>query len=501
MPSIPPLPLRSPDSLAEKRADLLQIGMLTLGFLLLVTGLYWWQLYSSGDQLRRETLAQAQLRAAQVNSANSQIISMLIHDIDLATEELARHYGQERPESFEYRSQQATRRLPAGSMLQLGVIGADGRLEYSNLGVSERVDLSDREHFKVHLGSGPDRLFISRPVMGRVSKQWSIQFSRPIRRDGKLTGVMVLSVSPDFIRDSLDRLMLASDDSIAIFRQSGELLALNNDYAGQIGQEASLSLPFLAPDAASEGSFNSASEIDQAERIYQWKRLQDYPVTIVLGLSTSTVLKPIERAQGEAIFHAALGTLLLWGSAGIVIILLRRVQVHSQKRFEVEYVALHDALTGLGNRHALVQQLEQELRRARQTGSRFGLLFLDLDKFKPINDRYGHGAGDTVLQAIGARLAGNLRAEDFPARMGGDEFVVIVKRLHDKAEAQALVGRIDAALADPVSVDGEQISVGASIGVALYPEDGQTVADLLESADRVMYQVKRDRKSRNTASH
>ena len=129
------------------------------------------------------------------------------------------------------------------------------------------------------------------------------------------------------------------------------------------------------------------------ERIFQWQRLEDYPVTVVLGLSTTTVPKPIERALARDRLHAVMGTVLLWTSAILVIVLLRRVQVHRQKRREIEHVALHDTLTGLGNRHALLQQLERQVRLAEQEAARFGLLFIDLDRFKPINDNFGHAAG------------------------------------------------------------------------------------------------------------
>lgn len=497
-PSLSMLP--TPADLKGRRARLLRTVALMLGALLLITGLYWWRLEISAAQLRRETLAQAQLRAAQVNSASTEIISMLIHGIDFAAQELAEYYGQHKERGFDDKIEQVTQRLPEGSLLQVGVIDADGQLEYSNLDFKGKIDLSDREHFKVHLGTDLDQLFISRPVLGRVSGQWSIQFSRPIQQQGKFRGVIVLSVSPDFIRNSLAKLTLASDDSIALFRQSGELLARNNEFAGQMGQAARHELPFVGDGAASEGSFQSASGSGQMERIFQWQRLEDYPVTVVLGLSTTTVLKPIERALARDRLHAVMGTVLLWTSAILVIVLLRRVQVHRQKRREIEHVALHDTLTGLGNRHALLQQLERQVRLAEQEAARFGLLFIDLDRFKPINDNFGHAAGDTVLKLIAGRLIGCIRATDFPARIGGDEFVVLLKNIKDRSEASAMVGRITTALGAPVSIEGQAIPVGASIGIAIYPEDGSSATELLASADRVMYEDKRDRKHAGQAS-
>ena len=500
MPS-PSLPMQpTPAGLNGKRAHLLRTVTLTLGTLLLITGLYWWRLEISASQLRRETMAQAQLRAAQVNSASTEIVSMLIHGIDFAAQELADYYGQYQQQGFEDRIRQVTRRLPEDSVMQVRVIGADGQLEYSSPDFEGQFDPGDREHLKAHLDSEQEQLFISRPVMGRVSGQWSIPFSRPVQRLGRLRGVVVLCVSPDFIRNSLAKLTLASDDSIALFRHNGELLARSNEFAGQMGQPPRHGLPFVGDAAASKGRFQSASGSGQMERIFQWQRLQDYPVTVVLGLSSSTVLKPIERALARDRLHAIMGTALLWASAIIMVVQLWRVQVHRQKRDEIEQVALHDTLTGLGNRHALLQQLERQIRLAEQEGVRFGLLFIDLDRFKPINDNFGHAAGDTVLKLIAGRLIGCIRSADFPARIGGDEFVIVLKNVQDRSEAKAMVGRITTALAAPVSIAGQAIPVGASIGIAIYPEDGRTATELLASADRVMYEDKRDRQHGGQAS-
>lgn len=464
---------------------------LAVGGLLLLTGLYWWNWLSSAQQLRQETLDQAQRRATQVNSAASEVIAMLFLNIELTMLQLIDQYRQDPGAAFERKVAQLKRQLPAGAMLQVGVIGADGALEYSSLGLGNRVDLGDREHFKVHLDPAREPFFIGKPLQGRVSGQWSLPFSHPIRLDGQLRGVLVLSVSPDYLRQALARLTLASDDLISIYRQDGELLARNRDPADRLEQPGGRQPPFVGQGLRRSGHFSAVSPSDAVERLFQWQRLSEYPVTVVLGLSQPTLLQPIERAIAQDRWQALMATLLLWSSAGCAILLLRRLQTHVQKRRSIEHLALHDPLTGLHNRHALLEHLGQLVATRSRQQVRFGLLFLDLDGFKPINDRYGHATGDAVLQAIAGRLNGCVRQQDFAARLGGDEFVLVLQDIGQTGAVQTMAQRIRASLAEPLMVDGRQIRVGASIGMACYPQDGETPEALLAAADQMMYEVKR----------
>ena len=498
MPFLPPQqkPHRYPPVRAH-RSGLVRVIALTVGALLLLTGLYWWNLISSSDQLRRETLNQAQLRAAQVNSAASEVISMLFLNIELTTLQLIDDYEQDPGPAFNQKVAQITRQLPAGAVLQVGVISADGYLEYSSLGLMDKVDLGDREHFKVHLDPRQPQFFISRPMLGRVSGQWSLQFSHPIRQDGQLKGVMVLSVAPDYLKQALNKLTLASDDSISIYRQDGALLARNKHLEDQLGQPMDPNRPFVGQGLRRTGNFSEVSPLDGVERLFQWQRLSEYPVTVVLGLSQPTLLKPIERAIAEDRWQALVATLMLWSSAAFAILLLRHLQVHVQKRLAIEHLALHDQLTGLHNRHALLEHLGQLLAapKGRQPAS-FGLLFLDLDGFKPINDRYGHATGDAVLKAVAGRINSCVRQEDFAARIGGDEFVVVVWQGFEQTDAvTAMAQRIRTSLAQPLMIDGQQLRVGASIGMASYPADGATPDALLARADQMMYEIKRGGKA------
>ncbi|MBV9257498.1 MAG: GGDEF domain-containing protein, partial [Ktedonobacteraceae bacterium] len=159
----------------------------------------------------------------------------------------------------------------------------------------------------------------------------------------------------------------------------------------------------------------------------------------------------------------------------------------------IQKQALTDGLTGLPNHRAVMIQLERELDRARRYDRPFSLLFFDADRFKHINDTYGHGVGDEVLRQIGERAARILRGGDTLGRFGGEEFVLLLPEA-DSDEAKAVAERIRAIIADePMGFAevADSLNVTVSIGVATYPEDGYEGLDLLQQADQAMYMAKR----------
>jgi diguanylate cyclase (GGDEF)-like protein/PAS domain S-box-containing protein len=156
----------------------------------------------------------------------------------------------------------------------------------------------------------------------------------------------------------------------------------------------------------------------------------------------------------------------------------------------LDFLANHDALTGLPNRNLLNDRLSQALALAHRTGRQVALLFLDLDQFKYVNDHYGHTAGDELLRAVTARLGSELRQGDTLARLGGDEFVIMLWDALDKAAAMATAHKLLAALARPMPISGHDLQISASIGVSLYPRDGDSVERLLQYADAAMYRAK-----------
>jgi diguanylate cyclase (GGDEF)-like protein/PAS domain S-box-containing protein len=157
---------------------------------------------------------------------------------------------------------------------------------------------------------------------------------------------------------------------------------------------------------------------------------------------------------------------------------------------KLEYTAHHDALTGLPNRLLFRDRLEQALAISRRNGGGVALLFVDLDRFKVINDSLGHEAGDLLLQEVARRLVSCVREEDTVARMGGDEFVVIQKGVGQPEDAALLSTRMLAEINRPFTLAGREISTSLSVGISLYPQDGEDASTLLKNADAAMYRAK-----------
>lgn len=153
--------------------------------------------------------------------------------------------------------------------------------------------------------------------------------------------------------------------------------------------------------------------------------------------------------------------------------------------------ASHDVLTGLPNRALFQDRLGQALARAQREKSLVGLLYLDLNDFKPVNDNLGHATGDLLLKAVAERLRRALREVDTVARIGGDEFTVILGDISDREAVASMVHKLASTLAEPFAIGGRQLQISASIGTAIYPVDAITAKTLLAVADDAMYTHKR----------
>lgn len=184
-----------------------------------------------------------------------------------------------------------------------------------------------------------------------------------------------------------------------------------------------------------------------------------------------------------------------WGFIILSSVLIYLVLDHERKRRDalearLEDDAVHDPLTHLTNRRAFIETLESAIHRSGRSGSRLGLAFIDIDGFKQVNDIYGHNAGDQLLIAVSERLLQTVRKGDLVARMGGDEFVVLVEP--DKNEgSEALAKRLIAAFQVPFRLAGHSLDVTLSIGLAFSPEHASEAEWLLRAADMAMYRVKK----------
>lgn len=161
-----------------------------------------------------------------------------------------------------------------------------------------------------------------------------------------------------------------------------------------------------------------------------------------------------------------------------------------ESRRQHAHRAQHDALTGLPNSALFADRVESALAAARRDETRLALLFIDLDNFKPVNDKLGHAVGDELLKVIATRLRDAVRESDTAARIGGDEFVILLRQVHHADEARAVAEKIRQAIGEPASIGSHRVVVSASIGIALYPEHGAGLIELSRHADMAMYRAK-----------
>lgn len=219
--------------------------------------------------------------------------------------------------------------------------------------------------------------------------------------------------------------------------------------------------------------------------------------TGMAGFGVSPLLLGHELTNPPAIqalaFAVAGVTLLIFGAGLASYLIDDSVRLESLMR--LKYLAMNDVLTGLPNRESFNRHLEQALAQAEKSGDQLGLLFVDLDGFKAVNDLHGHAAGDQVLQQLGERLQALRDEQVYPVRLSGDEFAVVV-RLQGKGAANpevalnAVVDRLQAVINEPMITEYGLFNIGASIGGAVYPRDASTKEALLGNADLAMYRAK-----------
>lgn len=226
------------------------------------------------------------------------------------------------------------------------------------------------------------------------------------------------------------------------------------------------------------------TKLQQANNLALWEARNEYRRSLLLTLLSG-------------ILATMLGVGLAWFTLTRLVANARKIDwqmralEESRAAFEVE--ATHDAMTGLANRKLFYDRLKQAMLHAKRNSTKVGVLFVDLDNFKTVNDLYGHHVGDELLGETARRLVGSMRESDTVARAGGDEFMVILGDAGSPEDCRAAIENIEAALGKRGSLSGIELMVTASIGYAIYPDDGVTEDALIRAADASMYRIKSGR--------
>jgi diguanylate cyclase (GGDEF)-like protein/PAS domain S-box-containing protein len=518
-----------------------------------------------------------------------------------------------------------------GSKIDLAGYAADGRIDAALFAdvfvIDERGDLlaglhsfaptslADRAHFTVHLPRDSGKLFINKPLLGRVSGKWTIHMSRRITRpDGSFGGVVSMAVDPSYFTDFYRQTDLGKLGLVNLVGLDGVSRARLAGQVASFGQDMSKSDLLREQAKSANGDFLSTGRIEGVPRYESFRTIPGYPLLVSVGASQEEVLAgyleerrndfwaallftaviaafgvlliaALERqkravaalagseAQFRAIFNqAAIGISqtaldgrilqanqklcemlgysaqelpgrsfdeishpddvarsaarrqrllagettdagiekrylrkdgsVVWvaistalvrnarGEPDYFVSMIEGIGERRQLQQDLLHLAHHDNLTGLPNRALFYDRLEHALGQARRRKWITGVMFVDLDQFKAVNDTLGHGAGDQLLRQVSARLTHCVRADDTIGRLGGDEFAVILSELRHDEDAGLVARKIIDAVAAPFQIDGERILVTASIGIACCPPDSTDADTLVRNADTAMYEAK-----------
>lgn len=283
---------------------------------------------------------------------------------------------------------------------------------------------------------------------------------------------------------------------IAVLDHDGVILATNDAWR-RYAQEDAAQPGSLRPDASwgaalGDNFLTACRDFGSDTEVGDAKSVPDGIRAVLDGHAPRFYHECLDKTLPQARWFSISVTPLQGEALHGAVVSLEDITERMRMQRQVHEMAFYDPLTQLPNRRLAMERLTQHLARARRANTRLAVLFIDLDEFKPINDEQGHEVGDWLLQSVAQRIQGCVRASDTAARMGGDEFVVLLPDLQTNDEALAVAEKIRYALAQAfVTPQGVALSISSSIGVALYPDHGDTDTDLLRMGDEAMYQAKK----------
>jgi diguanylate cyclase (GGDEF)-like protein len=445
-----------------------------------------WTVISARLAVEREaTYREAAASAALLSSALEQHTVKAIHQVDQITRFVKYEY-EKNPTHFDLASTVEKGVVPSDTLVQIAIIDEHGMLVASTAEQKPApVNLADRDHFKVHEHENDDQLYISKPVLGRISHQWTLQMTRRLNHpDGTFAGVVVVSEDPSyFTSDFYNNAAIGKDGVIAVVSDSGAVLARRTGVAHTPADTFSATGVYPTSEHVSG---TQVDPIDDVKRIVSYRHIDGYPMGVLVGLSQAEEFSDYNHTRNVYLLMASFISLAMLAFFAVATGLIGKLLGRER---EMTHLVEFDLLTGLRNRYATLQELRSEVSDPVNVG-RLAILFIDLDNFKTVNDTLGHNAGDIVLQMTAARLADAVGGTGVLSRIGGDEFVVVLKGNDVERQAVQLAESIRETFEQPFDVRGTSFVIHASIGIALYSVGSESEIDLLKKADLAMYSAK-----------
>jgi diguanylate cyclase (GGDEF)-like protein len=419
-----------------------------------------------------------------------------LHEID-QTLRLIKHSYEQDHEANPLPALKASALLPPDVVFTVEIVDAAGRVMASAPQRAKR-SVAAEDYFASLRNDTDDLLAIGRPANGPTANR-KLQFARRLNKpDGTFSGAAVVSVDAAYFVSGYEPAKLGNDgvlglagvDGVFRVRRSGNRL-----FSGD-----QVTFEKLVPDDQDDDVKVTLllNPWDRVRRYTSARQLYEFPLAVVVGLSEREQLAQAvaqtdayrQRAVFGSVFVMALGAFMWRMSWQLTQARRREAQVKIEHARRVEYLAYHDGLTTLPNRGLFSKLLGQCLALAQRHNKQLAVAFLDLDRFKQINDTLGHEAGDQLLQEVARRVRSCVRESDTVARLGGDEFVVLLPELRSQADAATVAQKILTAIAQPFELLGQELRVTCSIGISTFPLGGTDEQSLTKTADIAMYHAK-----------
>jgi diguanylate cyclase (GGDEF)-like protein len=426
---------------------------------------------------RVEVLQAAQSKADVLADALVQHTETTIHDVDVIALVVKLQFEKD-PASVNLKALQDAGFFTRETAAQVSIVDAAGRILQSTIPYAGGVYITDRQHFAVHRTTDVPGLYISKPVLGRVSGKWTIQLSRRLEtKGGDFAGVVVVSEDRRYLtRGFTDVAALGDNGSAAVFLQDGSKLS---DDA--IEEEAT------GRQAKGRDSREPAKTV--ADRIAARRTVPGYPLHVEVSLRRSDALAAYSNMKSVYLTSAAVLSIFFAMFVSAISVLVHRL---FKSRDRLRILSETDTLTALWNRHGLLARLNEEI--ARQSCvNHLAVVYIDFGNLKHVNDTLGHEAGDQLLKKISVRLRQGLSPHTV-GRFGGDEFLVIVTPDDSDVDVypatQKVIDAIVAIFEAAITLRGNVFNIRASIGVSIRARSEDGVSALIREADEAMYAAK-----------
>lgn len=323
---------------------------------------FWTQAQSGAERQTRLAEDLAKHGIEQTSHALALQTEAMLHQLDYVSEHLIEHWRHQDDGRFRRAATLAQSILPNGAILNVAVTDAQGQMVFSVLDLSGRgangkVSVADRDYFQAHFASPlpPARLFVSRPTMGRISNASVIVLSRPIDQEGQRQGVLIISVSANYLSSALQQVYTDPQDAALIVRHDGSYVARSHHIDKVLGQSVPIDREFLVHPERSQGGYHTIAPVDGVDRYYAWHRLRNYPLVVSVGISKAKALAPVALAQQETWRRNLIGSVLLVAMM-LFVSHLRWKAARQAKQLRIAHerlhVTLHSAHNGMWSWHA-----------------------------------------------------------------------------------------------------------------------------------------------------